>query len=127
MPQFGTTLTMPNTTTFSFGDVVLVPFPFTDQSASKKRPAVVVSSAAYNLARPDLILMAITSRTTGYPRLGEVIVGNWKDAGLLKASTIKPILTTIEKSLIVRTLGQLAGEDISVLKRTLAMILEVMS
>ena len=38
---------MPNTTTFEFGDVVLVPFPFTKQSTSKKRPAVIVSSAAY--------------------------------------------------------------------------------
>lgn len=30
-------------TGFEFGDVVLVPFPFTDQSAAKKRPAVVIS------------------------------------------------------------------------------------
>ena len=29
---------------YSFGDVVLVPFPFTDQSGSKKRPAVVIST-----------------------------------------------------------------------------------
>jgi hypothetical protein len=35
-----TTSTMP----FDFGDVVLVPFPFTSQRASKKRPAVVVSN-----------------------------------------------------------------------------------
>jgi mRNA interferase MazF len=33
---------------FDFGDVVLVPFPFTSHQASKKRPAVVVSSRAYN-------------------------------------------------------------------------------
>ena len=49
--------------------------------------------------------MAITSQVSAYLRLGEVIVDNWKDAGLLKASTIKPILTTIEKSLVIRTLG----------------------
>lgn len=29
---------------YSFGDVVLVPLPFTDQSGSKKRPAVVIST-----------------------------------------------------------------------------------
>jgi mRNA interferase MazF len=29
---------------YDFGDVVLVPFPFTSQAASKQRPAVIVSS-----------------------------------------------------------------------------------
>ena len=49
-------------TRFEFGDVLLVPFPFTDQSATKKRPAVVISSEPYNTERPDLIIMAITSQ-----------------------------------------------------------------
>ena len=34
-------------TGYDFGDVILVPFPFTDQSTSKRRPGVVVSSDAY--------------------------------------------------------------------------------
>jgi dTDP-4-dehydrorhamnose reductase len=53
---------MPPTTGYSFGDIVLVPFPFTDQSAAKRRPAVVVSSAAYHRGRRDLIIMAVTSQ-----------------------------------------------------------------
>ncbi len=48
-------------TNYDFGEVVLVPFPFTDQTMTKKRPAIVVSSAAYNSERPDLVLMAVTS------------------------------------------------------------------
>jgi len=35
---------MPTTTDYEFGDVILVPFPFTDQRTTKRRPAVVVSS-----------------------------------------------------------------------------------
>jgi mRNA interferase MazF len=47
---------------FEFGEVILVPFPFTDQTASKKRPAVIVSNIAYSNVRPDVVLMAITSQ-----------------------------------------------------------------
>ena len=75
---------MPSTTSFDFGDVVLVPFPFTDQSTTKKRPAVVVSSAAYQ-SRPDVVVMAITSQVPATPRMGEVVVQQWKESGLLKA------------------------------------------
>jgi mRNA interferase MazF len=63
---------MPPTTAYSFGDIVLVPFPFTDQTGAKKRPAVVVSSAAYNGARRDLVLMAITSQVRATTGVGEV-------------------------------------------------------
>jgi mRNA interferase MazF len=47
-------------TIFERGDIVLVPFSFTNQTASKQRPAVVVSNPALNARRPDLILMAVT-------------------------------------------------------------------
>jgi mRNA interferase MazF len=114
---------MPNTTAYSFGDVVLVPFPFTDQTAIKKRPAVVVSSDAYNKTRPDVILMAITGHVSGYSRIGERVVRHWKAAGLLKASTIKPILTTIEKGLIVRALGKLDQVDLVGLRDSIKNIL----
>jgi len=43
-------------TAYSFGSIVLVPFPFTNQSIVKKRPAVVVSSDEYNRKRPDIII-----------------------------------------------------------------------
>ena len=105
---------MPNTTAYSFGDVVLVPFPFTDQTASKKRPAVIVSADAYHQRRPDVIVMAVTSqilRPTG--ALGELLISDWQGAGLPKASLIKPVLATIEQRLILRKLGALQGDECS--------------
>lgn len=82
---------MPPTTSFDFGDVVLVPFPFTDQSAAKRRPAVVVSPSVYNLARPDVVLMAVTSQVRPSPAFGEIPIGDWKTAGLLGPSVVKPL------------------------------------
>lgn len=46
---------------YEFGKIVLVPFPFTDLSSKKLRPALVVSR--YRKASEDLILLFITSRT----------------------------------------------------------------
>ena len=102
---------MPPTTSYSFGDIVPVPFPFTDQSGAKKRPAVVVSSAAYHQARRDVLIMAVTSQARPAGAIGEVQVKDWKGAGLIKASIIKPVITTIEASLVIRRLGQLRKED----------------
>jgi mRNA interferase MazF len=108
---------------YEFGDVVLVPFPFTDQTAGKKRPAVVVSSNAYIREHPDLVLMAVTSQMRSSPAVGEVILTEWKTAGLLKPSHIKPIFTTIEKGLVLRKLGRLAPDDRKALCQALKEIL----
>ena len=73
---------------FDFGDIVLVPFPFTSQTVSKKRPAVVVSSTEYNAAKPDIVVMAVTSQLRASASLGEVWIQDWSAAGLLKPSAI---------------------------------------
>ncbi len=102
---------MPIMTDFKFGDIVLVPFPFTDQSATKKRPAVVISSEAYHQQRPDLIIMAVTSQVKSTQTVGETFVQDWQGAGLLKPSAIKPVITTIERGLVISQLGQLKEND----------------
>jgi mRNA interferase MazF len=67
---------------FEFGDIVLVAFPFTSQDASKKRPAVIVSSRAYNSSKPDVVVMAVTSQLRPTSTLGDVRIGYWQAAGL---------------------------------------------
>jgi mRNA interferase MazF len=108
---------------FEFGNVVLVPFPFTSQAASKKRPGVVVSSLAYNAARLDVVVMAITSQLRASATSDEVWVQNWKAAGLLKPSVIKPVFATIEQSLAIRQLGALDVTDNQSLRQAIARIL----
>ena len=74
---------------YEFGDVILVHFPFTNQVGAKQRPAVVVSAKAYNEAKPDLIMMAITSQLRKTSGFGEVWIADWKAANLLKPSAVK--------------------------------------
>ena len=110
-------------TGYEFGDLVLVPFPFTDQTTSKRRPAVVVSSDAYHRERPDLVILAVTSQVRPAAGVGEAAVAKWKEAGLLKPSVIKPVLTTLERSLLLRKLGRLEEEDRGALREVLRAIL----
>ncbi len=114
---------MANPSRFSFGDVVLVPFPFTDQSGTKKRPAVVLSSAGYNTQRRDIVIMAITSQVRTPLDFGEAMVVDWRGAGLLKDSVLKPILTTIEQSLVLRVMGRLSAADIKTLREILRSVM----
>ena len=53
---------MPSTTRYRRGDIVLVSFPFTDLSSSKRRPALVISPDSFNEQGQDVVLVAITSQ-----------------------------------------------------------------
>lgn len=110
-------------TAYEFGDVIPVPFPFTDQSTSKRRPAVVVSSDAYHRERPDLVILAVTSQARPATGFGEAVVVRWRDAGLLRPSVLKPVLATIAPGLVLRKLGRLADEDRAALRNPLREIL----
>jgi mRNA interferase MazF len=106
---------------YSFGDVILVPFPFTNQLGVKRRPAVVVSSNNYNTSRRDLVIMSITSQIRILLAFGEAFISDWQTTGLIKASVLKPVFTTLEQGLVIRTLGVLTIGDLQQLRKVLAM------
>lgn len=108
---------------YDFGDVVLARFPFTSQTTSKLRPAVVISNRAYNSARLDVVIMAITSQFRQQAGLGEVWIGDWQAANLLKPSVIKPVFATLEQTLILKRLGALKPADNMALRRAIASVL----
>jgi len=67
--------------------------------------------------------MAVTSQAKPAGFFGEVPVVEWKKAGLLKPSVIKPVVATIEKSLVIRKLGRLEQQDQRNLRGALKTIL----
>jgi mRNA interferase MazF len=109
-------------TTYNFGDILLVQFPFTDQSSTKKRPAVVISPNRYHQEKSDLIIMAITSQLSSDRQWGEVLIADFSLAGLIKPSLIKPVITTLQKNLVIRKLGTLQNSDQEKLKNLLQIL-----
>jgi mRNA interferase MazF len=108
---------------FEFADLILVPFPFTDQSASKRRPAAVVSSETYHREHADVIILAVTSRAHRGDEDSDATITGWQEAGLLRPSVLKPILTTLDRSLVLRRLGRLVANDRRALRTLLDRIL----
>ncbi len=50
---------------------------------------------------------------------GEAMVGDWQGAGLIKASVLKPVFTTIEQGLVLRVMGKLAAADVKALREVI--------
>ena len=91
-------------------DVVVVPFPFTDRGATKRRPALVVSNRRFNEAHPVAVLAMITSApNAGWP--SDVRVTDLAAAGLNAPSVVRMKLFTLDFALIQRKIGRLAGRD----------------
>jgi mRNA interferase MazF len=103
---------------FEFGEILLVPFPFTHHAAFKKRPVAVASARAYNDARPDVVVMAITSQMSATGRY-DLVIADWQAAGLLKPSAVKPVFATLERSLVLRRLGTLDAADQTALREAI--------
>jgi mRNA interferase MazF len=94
------------------GDVVLIPFPFTDLTATKTRPAVVVSSQLYHQIRSELLLAYVSSQVSKANPQIDYLLTDWSAAGLPKPSFVRPKIAAIEPSLIVYHVGKLSADDL---------------
>ncbi len=56
-------------------------------------------------------LMAVTSQPRGSGAFGKIEVKDWKAAGLLKPSVVKPVMATIEQGLVIKRPGRLTDND----------------
>jgi mRNA interferase MazF len=109
---------------FEFGDVVLAPFPFTDHSGTKKRPAVVVSNAGYNRARRDMVIMAVTSQVRSPLGFGAALISAWQHARFVKESVLKPVFTSIEQGLVLHLMGKLVASDDQALRGIITEVID---
>ena len=95
---------------FIKGDVVVVPFPFSDLTAAKRRPALVVAE----LSGDDLILCQITSIKIMDSYSIELNDNNFESGNLNKTSNIRPNrIFTADKKILLYKVGHLKSEKIS--------------
>jgi mRNA interferase MazF len=94
--------------TFRQGDVIKVPFPYTDRPTRQSRPAVVVSTGGIEELHGLIWVTMVTSaENRGWP--GDVVIGNLAMAGLPAASVIRTAkIATIEAGDATR-LGRLSA------------------
>lgn len=86
------------------GSVVLVPFPFSDLSQAKLRPAVVLAEAG----KGDFVLCQVTSNMYADPLAVELQVADFTTGSLQRTSYARPgKLFTANSGLIVREVGVL--------------------
>lgn len=90
-------------------DVVVVPFPFTDKLASKRRPAVVLSYPDAVGQGRSILAMVTSSEHDSWPN--DALILDIKTAGLTIPCRIRFKLFTVDHELIIRTLGNLSNAD----------------
>lgn len=92
-------------------DVVVVPFPFSDQRAVKVRPAVVVSTDTLSKRNNKYVLAMVTSAGNA-AQYGDVAISNLNAAGLPAASVVRVSkLAVIEEGDMRRRIGALPQDD----------------
>lgn len=113
------------------GDIVLIPFPFTDYSTLKLRPALVLSVGEFNNAAEDVVLAAISSkvkRNSAY----DVVIGEgdtgFEKTGLKRSSAIRcGKIFTFSQRQMKRRLGELPAYHLTLCKSLLARLFGITS
>ena len=103
---------MPSTTRYKWGEVVLVAFPLSDMSGTRKRPGLVL----YDSGDEDVMLARITTQEARQQT--DVNLTDWKTAGLIAKSVVRlSKVATMKKSLVTRRLGILSAKDKALIRR----------
>lgn len=93
------------------GEIVLVPFPYSDLSGAKRRPVLIVSNDAYNASFPDVVVVVVTSKVAKIDAYSltfdstDLEIGQLPEASLIRAHK----LFTIDQSRIVKRFSFLSA------------------
>ena len=95
---------------FIKGDVIIIPFPFTDLSGNKKRPAFVIA----DMPGDDIIVCQITSKSKSDPFALPIGASDFISGSLPVDSFIRPNkIFTADKNIILSVAGHLCEKRIN--------------
>jgi mRNA interferase MazF len=105
---------------YAQGEILVLPFPYSDQLAEKRRPAVVVSKPSLERAH-GLIWVAMITSDHGEARADDVSIGQLAKAGLPAPSLVRASkLATIEPARVLRAAGSLTRADLNAVLAAIA-------
>ncbi len=103
------------------GDVVLIPFPFTDLTSSKTRPTVVLSTNTYQKVTESIIVAMITS--VSHTTIFDYKIKEWESANLIKPSLVRTKVASLSPSMVRYKAGKLSAIDLVEVQQRIKMAL----
>jgi len=103
---------------FEQGEILIVPFPFSDLSSVRYRPVLILSSNSDNIFSDDIITCGITSNLKDSKHSVLIDTSSLKEGNIPITSRIKiDKLFTIEKNLIKKKIGRINKETFEKVKK----------
>ncbi len=95
------------------GDLLLVPFPFSDQSGKKVRPVIVISCNEFNKFSEDVIVIGVTSNISKDKYTINLTNNNLDEGSLSTSCCIKvENVLKLDKELIIKKIGRINNETL---------------
>jgi mRNA interferase MazF len=100
---------------YAAGDVIVVPFPYSDRLAQKRRPALVVSNDQLHAAGMIWVVMITSAKNSSQPH--DFVIAALSRAGLSSPSLVRPSkIACLEPSRILRVAGTLGKTETSTVR-----------
>ena len=107
-------------TSYSFGDILLLKFPYSEGEGESKRPVVVLAQIDIS----DIVVSKVTC--TGQRGKYDIAINDWEKVGLLFPSVIRvDKLATLSKFRVIKKIGTLSTSCVSIIKTKIKQLFQI--
>jgi len=107
------------------GEILIIPVPFTDLTAQKKRPVLVLSTSHYNNIVDDIIVAAITSNVDNKPYIVPLTNNDLASGKLAMDSCIRADkIYTLSQNIIIKSFAEVKTSITDAVKDKILKLME---